>query len=220
MVFLVVAFRLLSFYRPPSQATVKGIAEKVVKADLASWTINFSVEGNDFTVISPNFIKVRNQVVAFLEKQGFQRSEMIFSALDVTDRWNLSAVKKEDRSDNRFLVSGGVTVKSPQVDAFKTAKEEITSLLSAGIGLTTSPVNYYIQDFDALRPQMLSDALKSGLKMAAQMAEDIHMKLGRVITANQGSFSIENPETGNTWDHAGSLYKKIRLVSTFLFALK
>jgi len=75
---------------------------------------------------------------------------------------------------------------------------------------------------------MLSAATASAYKVAAQFANDVGGKLGKIRRASQGIFEITSPDativdSNNAWQmvriEQGSILKKIRLVSTIDYYL-
>jgi hypothetical protein len=65
---------------------------------------------------------------------------------------------------------------------------------------------------------MLAEATQSARVVAEQFAKDSHTHLGSIRRANQGQFQL-NSRDGNA-NEAGSVDKKIRLVSSIDYYLK
>src|SRR5215204_5497912 len=61
--------------------TVKGLAEREVKADLASWPIRFKVTGNELIETQQSLEATQQKVLGFLKTQGFDDSALQMRAL-------------------------------------------------------------------------------------------------------------------------------------------
>jgi hypothetical protein len=214
-----------SLFYPPSQATVKGIAERVVKADLGTWTLSFNVTGSNITALSEQFSQAQAKIIAFLRQAGFTSEEISPGSLFVRDSIEFHSTKllmssgSDSAPKDRFQIAGDIRVQSPRLNLFSQATRQLPTLLSSGVAVNAGDVRYHIRHFDQLRPGMLSDALKSALAMARKVARDMGMNPGHIISVNQGRFSIEDPITGDRYND-NSTMKKVRVVSTFRVALK
>ena len=65
--------------------TVKGLAEKDVKADLAVWDIKFKTTGNDLTALQRTMENHLNVILAYLKERGFGDSEIIVGRMNTND---------------------------------------------------------------------------------------------------------------------------------------
>ena len=65
-----------------------------------------------------------------------------------------------------------------------------------------------------MKLKMMSEAIENAQKTAQQFAENSHSKLNKIISADQGQFSIENRDDNTPY------IKKVRVVTTITYALK
>src|SRR5512139_782954 len=65
--------------------TVKGLAEREVKADLAIWPITFRVTGNDLSVLQRDIDAGRTAVTSFLLSEGFSKEMISYSVPRISD---------------------------------------------------------------------------------------------------------------------------------------
>lgn len=68
--------------------TVKGLAERSVEADYATWTLAFRRGGNSFAEVQQSLKGDRDRVVAFLKGAGFKDDEIEVRPLEVQDLYS------------------------------------------------------------------------------------------------------------------------------------
>lgn len=66
--------------------TVKGLAERTVKSDLALWNISFRSSGDDFKTVLAEGQSQRQTVLAFLKQLGVTEDEIAIGSPNVIDR--------------------------------------------------------------------------------------------------------------------------------------
>lgn len=216
--------------------TVKGIAERDVKADLGIWEIDYREVGPNLANVDTQSQHDQQLVVDFLEKNGFAPSEIELRPTKVND---LLADPYNQQSNNpqaisrRYIVTGGVRVRSAQVDLIQKVNQMSSSLLQQGIALSFNDVtdlnpnpSYYFTQLDAIRPSMLADSTHSARVIADQFALDSNSHLGGIRHASQGVFQImgrdSSTQSSNWSDNQsalGTINKKIRLVTTLDYYL-
>lgn len=213
--------------------TVKGLAERVVKADLAVWTISFSAIGNDITTTNNELFRQQAIVMNFVKNHGFKDQEISLDQIKLTDRY-AADFQSTTQPTSRYLMKGAIKIRSTNVDHVRQASQTTGDLVKEGITLgsesddgSSNPAFYFTQ-LNSIRPVMLSDATKSAYNVAFQFAKDARSKLGTIRRANQGLFEITSPDEtfvdpNNAWQarraEQTSIYKKIRLVSTLEYFL-
>lgn len=93
-----------------------------------------------------------------------------------------------------------------------------TELLKEGIAIVAGDYNYQTTyeytDLNKVKPGMIAEATKNAREAAKKFAEDSDSRLGKIKTASQGQFSIENR------DQYTPYIKRIRVVSTIDYFLK
>ena len=119
----------------------------------------------------------------------------------------------------RYIVTMVITVTSNQIDLVRRLIASQGELLKEGIVLGSSDYNYSDRveyeytNFNELKPQMIKEATKNARLAAEQFAEDSDSKLGKIVWASQGQFSITDRD-GNT-----PYIKKIRVVTSVNYSL-
>lgn len=199
--------------------TVKGLVEKTVKSDGATWVLNTRSPGNDLEKLYQELTTTQKIIKDFLVRAGFIAEEITFSAPSVND-----ALAQEWRNGEgpqyRYILSSSITVKTANVDLVEKAAQSAGQLMQQGIALSGMNTSYQLRNFNELRPQLIAEATKSARLMAEQFAENSGSQVGSIRKANQGVIQILTPDSDNEWaDNSTSIMKKVRVVSTIDFFL-
>lgn len=196
--------------------TVRGLAEREVKANKVTWPIVSKEVGNDLPSIYANIERTNSAIVAFLKQNGIADSEISENAPQVLD------LQADRYSSNnvpfRYNVTNVVVVTSSQVDKVGQLIERQTELLKQGIAIVAGDYQYQtVYEFTGLnqiKPEMIAEATKNAREAANKFAEDSQSELGKIKTASQGQFSIEDR------DQYTPYIKQVRVVSSIQFYLK
>ncbi|OHE72560.1 MAG: hypothetical protein A2007_06025 [Verrucomicrobia bacterium GWC2_42_7] len=200
---------------------VRGLSEKVVRADLAVWALTLKNTGMDLNVIEAKTGKDVQLVLEFLEKNGFKKEEIVVGSEKVFDKTTREYGDQKDL-DNRFIVEVGFSVRTNNVDLVYEGPKKMGVLIGQGLIISGNQYYYYTR-FKELRPQMIEESTKSARFAAEQFAKDSGSKIGSIRTAHQGAFSItgrDNYNEGHDYDETTSIEKNIRVVSTVTFSLQ
>ena len=75
-------------------------------------------------------------------------------------------------------------------------------------------INYDFTDFQEMKLKMMQEAIKNAEQAALQFAENSNSRLGGIMQATQGTFSIDDR------DETTPYIKKLRVVTTVTYSLK
>lgn len=168
---------------------VRGSAELPVVADLATWALNLSASGNDLTQVQQQLTGDLNKIRAFLGKQGIKADEIEVGSLTVSDAQ--ANQYSDNRGGARFVVTGGVTVRTSNLDGIKKAKDSLDELLGQGVVLTNSyGPNYAFTKLNDAKLELVSKATSEAYKAAEQFAKDSGARVGGIRRASQGSVQV------------------------------
>ena len=196
--------------------TVRGLCEKEVKANKVPWPIVSKEVGNDLPSIYANIENTNAAILKFLKSNGIKDTEISVNAPQVVDmqadRYNSNPIPF------RYNVTNVVVVTSSQVDLVRKLIERQTELLKQGIAIVAGDYQYQTTyeytDLNTIKPGMIADATKNAREAAMKFAEDSESELGKIKTASQGQFSIEDR------DQYTPYIKNVRVVSTIVYFLK
>lgn len=175
--------------------TVRGLAERDLPADQVIWPLVYTELGNDLVLLHKTLERKNGVVLSFLRSNGFDSSEVTLSAPQISD---LEA-ERYDRSKPipyRYKATSIITVASGQVEEVRALMRRQAELLLQGVALSGEEWNYRsLFKFTALneiKPAMIEEATKNAREAAVKFAEDSGSRLGKIRSATQGQFTVEN----------------------------
>ena len=193
------------------QVTVKGLAEREVQANRVTWPIQYSVAGDDLLALYDQMTRNNEKIVNFLTTNGIEKSEI---SINPPDTYN--ATTNQYSSGNfryNYSLTCNVTVTTSKVDKVRQLLDRQSELLKEGIPYSNSYINYEYTALNDIKPEMIAEATKNAREAAARFAEDSGSKVGKMKTASQGQFYIEDQS-------ATPFIKKVRVVSTIVYYLE
>lgn len=194
--------------------TVKGLAEREVKADLAIWPLVFAVTADDLVTLQSRADDSARKIRTFLERD-FRDEPLSVSAPRVQDR-EAQGVMREQANLSRYVAEVTVTLRTGRVDAVKAALERSGELVKQGVAIVQNyeaRTDYLFTQLDEIKPEMIATATRDARHAAEQFASDSGSKVGAIRHAQQGYFTIEDR------DPFSPEFKKIRVVTTVEFFL-
>jgi hypothetical protein len=211
-------------HRHPSRSvTVKGLAERNVKADIALWQIQFAETGDDLAGVQATIQKDDAAITAFLRRHKLGADAIALHSVQVTDR--AARNYGNDQYKTRFVVTGTIMVRTQDVDAVAAAAQDTGALIAQGVvlgnpdgGFNEGP-NYLFDGINALKPSMIAEATQNARAAAEQFARDSGSELGGIRRANQGVFEILPRDKAPMLQQDRQIDKTVRVVATLDYAL-
>jgi hypothetical protein len=205
-----------NFAEKDRKVNVKGLSEREVEADKVTWPIVSKEVGNDLPELYNKIGSTQQKIKAFLLRSGVKEAELTVNAPQVID---LEAREYNDnRQPNRYIVTSVITVTSNDVDKVRQIISRQGDLLKEGVAIVDggyeNPVKYEYVSFKEMKPKMMQEAIENAEKTAQQFAENSHSKLNKIVSADQGQFSIDDRDSNTPY------IKKVRVVTTVTYSLK
>lgn len=198
------------------QVTVKGLAEREVKADKVTWPLVFNLFGNDLPTLYTQINQTNSTVVKFLTDNGVSQDEISINAPDITDNQTYT-YSSSNAPRFRYSISSVIVVTSSDVDKINGLIKRQSELLKDGIALSTEdyshPTQYEFTGLNEIKPAMIAEATKNAREAADKFAEDSGSEIGKIISASQGQFSIEDR------DQYTPYIKDVRVVTSIRFEI-
>lgn len=208
LIFSVVFFvSARGFSNQGSYVEVKGLSEKIVKADTAIWSINFEVKSNNIDSLYADIQKNISTIQTFLIGKGFDASEINVAPVNIYQDTYKDALF-------RYNSTTQLSVYTKKVDLVKSASKDTLTLVKSGITMSQNSISFEFSDINSIKPEMLAEALKNAKDTAQKIAQESGASLGGLHRGNQGVFDITDKDPGSPE------YKKIRLVSSLSFLVK
>lgn len=190
--------------------SVRGLAEKEVQADRVIWPLAYKTVGDDLGSVYRDISSANKKIQTFLIKNGIKASDITNGAPQVNDLWTNEY--RDNVNRQRYNATSVTTVSSSDVAKVRALMTRTGELLSQGIAIAPNDYNYPIKfDFTSLnkiKPQMIEQATKNAREAAEKFAKDSESKLGKIKSAQQGLFSIEDRDSNTPY------IKEVRVVTT------
>lgn len=200
-----------NFTNKDRKVMVKGLAEREVPADKVTWSIGTKETGNDLPTLYERINAQAEKIKAFLRQNGLDDSEITVNPPSVSD---LEVREWGDNQKNfRYIVNTTITVSTGKVEEVNRAIFKQAELLKQGVALASSYPDYQYASFQQMKPEMMAEAIKNAQATAEQFAEASESKLGKIQTAGQGQFEIDNRDANTPY------IKKLRVVTTVTYSL-
>lgn len=205
--------------------TVKGVAEREVKADLALWPIRFVAASNDLRQAQAEIARSARQVHALLARHGIDTAAVEVMALEVQDAY--ANPYREGPVTNRFIVTQTLMVRSTDPDSILAASQRVGELLDAGVLLSSGygpggpagTPTFLFTRLNDFKPAMIAEATAAAREAAEQFAADAETTLGGIRQANQGIFVILPRDQASGVTEESQLFKTVRVVATIDYYL-
>ena len=204
------------FTNKDRRVVVKGLAEKEVDADKVTWPIVSKEIGNNLPELYHKIAVTQASIKRFLKAGGVADAEITVNAPVVID------LNADQYSDNkrayRYNITSILTVTSRNVSQVRALIARQGELLKDGIAIVSGDydnrIRYEFVSFKAMKPKMMEEAIANAEKTAQQCATSSKSKLGKIVSADQGQFSIDDRDSNTPY------IKKVRVVSTVTYGLK
>lgn len=199
---------------------VKGLAERTVEADQATWVLSYSLAGDDFGALQGQNEGQAAQIRAFLEQHGLGAEGVEAGQTLVTDH-QANPWGNYNTAAPRYQLRASIVVESADVHAVEAAARDVNDLVRRGILLDATFPTYRFTGLNDIKPAMLAEATTNARAAATEFAESAEQTVGDIREARQGTFSISAAtQTPGTYaDPATSLEKRVRVVTTLDFQL-
>ena len=205
-----------NFTEKDRKVTVKGLAESEVKADKVTWPIVSKELGNDLPELYDRIAQKQQAIKRFLMANGVTQGEITVNAPQVVD---LSADQySANNKPYRYNITLVITVTSKHVDRVRSIIARQGELLKQGVAIVAGDYNnqitYDLESFKKMKPKMMPEAIENAQQTAQQFAKNSHSRLNKIVSADQGQFSIDNRDENTPW------IKRVRVVTTVTYSLK
>ena len=205
-----------NFANKDRKVAVKGLAEKEVDADKVTWPIVSKELGNDLPQLYTRLGQTQDRIRRFLMANGIKAEEISVNAPRVIDQ-NADQYS-DNRRDYRYNITSVITVTSHNVKLVRSIIARQGELLKEGVAIVDggyeNQVKYEYVSFTQMKPKMMEEAIANAEQTAQQFAKNSNSKLNKIVTADQGQFSIDDR------DQSTPYIKKVRVVTTVVYSLK
>ena len=218
---------LENFHKGDRYVTVKGFAEREVKADLALWSIGVRAASNDLSEANHSIESQKEKVIQFLTKNGFDAIEITQQEVRVSDK-QAREYGGDVKDLLRYVVEATILLRTKNVDKAEEVSRKTDELVRAGVIFSAKNEwqgqgpKFIFTQLNSIKPEMMAEATRNSKAAAVQFGQESGSTLGTIRRASQGLFSIEDRDSFTAGQAGGmayatgssDLFKRVRVVVT------
>lgn len=203
--------------------TVKGVAEREVRADLALWPLRYVGTGNNLADVQRKIAEDGQRVRSFLAAGGLADEAVSVQGLQVVDLF--AQPYRSGPVESRFIVAETLMVRTAEIDKVLERSGRLGNLVAAGIvlgGQDGGPIQgpvYLFTRLNDIKPQMIKEATRSAREAAVEFAADSQSRIAGIRRASQGLFQSLPRDDVPGASEQSQVDKIVRVVSTIDYAL-
>jgi hypothetical protein len=208
--------------------SVKGLAEKPIKADRAEWTVGLQVKGASNADALAKLRKEKPALDQFLASAGFDKSALAESNEAVEPNYE----QVEGRNGNMRSEQQGniarlsVRINTTEIDKIIAAARGIVQFEADGHPVTYGPAQFLVSNLEEVKMSLIAAAMQNSRTRAAEFAKNGDVEVGRMRSASQGAFYIlaagadqDVSDWGGSYDKS-TVDKIARVVVTVDYGIK
>ena len=191
--------------------TVKGLAEKPIKADSAEWAINVGVTADTQAAALEKLATELKVVEAFLDKQGLGSEGRNVDVETINPHYEEIFIKDTPRQVQRgFDAYQTIRVTSKDLAKITAANKAFLQLRADNHPVTAQSPNFLVSNLEDVKMSLIADATKNARNRATEFVKQDGVKVGVMKSASQGAFYIlpvggGSDDTDNSY---GGVYDK------------
>ena len=194
--------------------TVRGLAEREVTADLATWTISYSAKAGDLQTAQSDLDGDTRAIRAFFGELGFKGDDLQPTGANVS-QYNENGVAT-------YTVKQRLSLRTTDIGKAQAAVKRQFDLVKQGVELEEgSGMSYTFTKLNSIKPEMVAQATRDARKSAEQFAKDSGTDVGSIKSATQGYFEVtaRDGDASGGWGVSDTPLKKVRVVTTVEYYL-
>jgi hypothetical protein len=208
--------------------SVKGLAEKPIKADRAEWVVNLQVKGATIAEALGKLRKERPALDEFLGKAGFEAA--VLAESNESAEPNFEQV--EGRNGNMRSVQDGhiarqsITINTADIGKILAAAKGIVQFEAEGHPVTYGEPQFLVSNLEDVKMSLIGAAMQNSRARAQEFAKNGGVEVGAMRSASQGAFYIlpasanaDVSDWGGTYDKT-TVDKIARVVVTVDYGIK
>lgn len=194
--------------------TVRGLAEREVTADLATWTISYSAKAGDLQTAQSDLDGDTRAIRTFFGELGFKGDDLQPTGANVS-QYNENGVAT-------YTVKQRLSLRTTDIGKAQAAVKRQFDLVKQGVELEEgSGMSYTFTKLNSIKPEMVAQATRDARKSAEQFAKDSGTDVGSIKSATQGYFEVtaRDGDASGGWGVSDTPFKKVRVVTTVEYYL-
>ena len=192
--------------------TVRGLCEREVPADRVVLRISYNAQDNSLLDLRATVDRNDKAIVDILKRAGITDEEIKYTTASFDDRFDDYYVSENIKY--RYKASQTISVFSSNMEVVRKLQSTIDGELLKQDILSSTYASYEYNGLNDIKPSMIAESLEKARESAEEFAKNSHSKIGKMRTASQGYFDIDD------LDENTPQIKKIRVVTTVEYYLK
>ena len=192
--------------------TVRGLCEREMPADRVVLRISYTAQDNSLVDLRSTVERNDRIIVELLKKGGISDDEIKYTTANFNDRYEDYYVSNEIKF--RYNAHQTINVFSSDLEKVRGLQNSIDGELLKNDIISSTYASYEYNGLNDIKPSMIAESLEKARESAEEFAKNSHSKIGKMRTASQGYFEI------NDLDENTPQVKKIRVVTTVEYYLK
>ncbi|HEY0841623.1 SIMPL domain-containing protein [Methylotenera sp.] len=207
--------------------TVKGLAEKPIKADSAEWELSVSVTQPTQAEALEKLAVERKVVEEFLLVQGFEAKNWSVDVETLNPHFDEEFIKDTPRQvQHGFDAYQTIRVVTKDLNKVTNANKALLQLRAENHPVAARAPSYLVSDLENIKMSLIAAATKNARSRATEFVKQDGVKVGVMKSASQGAFYIL-PVSGDAGDDSyGGVYDKstidktARVVVTIVYSIE
>ncbi len=208
--------------------SVKGVAEREARADLAIWPLRLVATDDDLAAANAQLARSAAEVRTFLAAQGLAASDAGGTQVTVQDFTVTDARSNQGNyaPGSRFVIRQTLVLRSADVGRVQAASQRVGELVQDGVVLTSGQEyggggpTFLFTKLNDLKPPMIAEATARAREGAERFARDSRSTLAGIRAGSQGVFEILPRDQAPGINEGSQLVKTVRVVTTVTYGLR
>jgi len=190
--------------------SVKGLAEKPIKADRAEWGVTLQVQAATQADALGKLRKERPALDAFLARAGFEKSALTES----NESTDVNYEEVEGRNGNLrqvqvgYLARQSIQVNTADIPRIIDAARQIVQFEADGHPVRYGQPQYLVSNLEEVKMSLIGAAMQNSRVRAAEFAKNGDVEVGPMRSASQGAFYILPAGANSDVSDWGGTYDK------------
>jgi hypothetical protein len=215
---------LVEMKRADREVTVRGVAQRDVTANRATWQVSYSESAYALPEALAEVDDDTRLIQDFLKQQGFtgEATKPSSATISMTDE----IIDERPTGRTIYSVSRSISFTTDKVAAVQQVEAKKDALAQQGLVVNSTWVSYEYTELDKIKPEMIAEATRDARRAAEKFADDSGSSVGGIRSATQGYFSVSSrDESGGDDEYGGGSStastpdQKVRVVTTIAYYL-
>ncbi len=204
--------------------TVKGSAQEIIKSDYIVWDCTFTRREASLQIAYKELKGDLGNILAYMTSKEVNKNDEHINQID-TKR----VYQKDNDGNDTSVISGyelsqSIEIRSKDIDKIDALAHQSTELIDQGINFESVTPNYFYNNIDALKVELLAKATENAKSRAESIVNSVGNKIGSLQSAKMGVFQITPITSTQVSDYGeddtNSLEKKVMVVVNASFAIE